>query len=273
MSTIFVLDFPKKEWPELLKQLFTEASSKNIEEQKTAITTLGYICEKLATNKLQPNGDEIDIIMAGIATGLAEEQTNEEIRLAAIKGLQDSIPFFSDMMKQANIREHFLSLILRNCAQQNEEIVLKSTQCLIDIFKGCYPYLSTRYMDVILESTLKLMKKPMPAIVIANTEFWNSVARYEAKLQFTQTLGEEQGIVLHNFTSNYAKQVTICLLENLMKKDKEDTDSGLSMHSASIECLTNINSLGFDNNKDVNIEFISSSLALLRSDWERGRKE
>lgn len=255
-----MLDFPTKDWPDLLKKLYNDAISKNVEFQKVAITTIGYICEKLATNKLQPNSEEIDTIMAGIATGLSDEQTNEEIRLASIKGLLDSIPFFKDLLKQEGVREHFLTLILKNCAHTNEEIVLKSVQCLIDIFKGCYPYLSARYMDVILDATVKLMKKPSASIVIANVEFWNSVARYEAKLQFKQALGEESGVAFYNFTNTYAKPVTICLLENLMKKDNEDVESGLSVHSASIECLAHINSLGFENNKEVNIQFISGRL-------------
>lgn len=221
--------------------------------------TLGYICENLASSNLRPSIEDIESIMAGVANCLVEEQKNEQIRLTAIKALQDSIPLFKEELQKEATRDFFLTLILKNANHSNEEIVLKAVQSLIDVFKSCYNYLTARYMDVISDSTLTLMKKTNPAIVIASTEFWNSVALYEIKLlEKHSTEGANHAV--HNIVASYGEKVTLGLLENLMKKDTEDLESGMSIHAITLECLTHVNTLAYETNKDLNLKFISNQI-------------
>jgi importin subunit beta-1 len=230
-----------------------------VDIQRSAVLTLGYICENLATSNLRPSNEDIESIMAGVANCLVEEQKNEQIRLTAIKALQDSIPLFKDELQKETTRDFFLALILKNWNHPNEEIVLKAVQSLIDIFKSCYRYLTSRYMDVISDSTLGLMKKNSPAIIIASTEFWNSVAQYEIKLLQKQQ-NEDGSHALHNIVANYSGKITQALLENLVKKDTEDIESGMSVHAVTLECLTHVNTLSNERNKDLNLEFIGSQI-------------
>lgn len=228
---------------------------------------MGYICEKLATNTIKPSEADIESIMTGVASGLMDEQKNDIIRLTAIKALQDAIPLFKDELQKENVREFFLTLILKNAAYSNIEISLKATQSLIDIFKSCYQYLSTKYMDVILERTHALMGHNATSIVIASTEFWNSVAQYELEQKEKIDAGE-RAVPYHGFIQTYGAKITTALLASLLKKDSEDDDSGMSVHAASLECLINVNSLASATNKDINIGFIGSQIG---SDHDNGK--
>lgn len=49
ISTIFVLDLPNNGWPELLENLASNSNHSNIDIQRSAALTLGYICEKLVS--------------------------------------------------------------------------------------------------------------------------------------------------------------------------------------------------------------------------------
>lgn len=267
ISTIYVLDASKNEWSGLVSNLAKNSTHEDTDIQRSAVLTLGYICEKLATNTIKPSEEDIESIMTGVATGLMDEQKNENIRLTAIKALQDSIPLFKDELQKENVREFFLTLILKNAAHSNQEISLKATQSLIDIIKSCYQYLSLKYMNVILERTVGLMKHSSTSIVIASTEFWNSMAHYELHQKEKIELGE-RSTPYHGFISSYGPQITTALLENLMKKDSEDDDSGLSVHAASLDCLINVNTLASGTNKDINIGFISSQIG---SDQDKGK--
>lgn len=253
-----MLDVPNKEWSTLVSSLSTNTTHANVDIQRSAVLTLGYICEKLATNSITPSSEDVESIMAGVANCLVDDQKNEEIRLTAIKALQDSIPLFKEELQKETTRDFFLTLILKNAGHSNEEIVLKAVQSLIDIFKSCYKFLNQRYMDVISDSTIALMKKNVPSIVIATTEFWDSVARYEVKLLERQKT--ESGVIVHKIIAAYGVKITQALLENLLKKDNGDDDSGLSVHAVTLECLTHVNNLAFETNQNLNLEFIGTQI-------------
>ena len=242
----------------MVSNLSSNASNENINVKKCSIITLGFICEKLAANKLKPDADDTEKILAGVACGLIEEQGNNDLRVTSLKAVQDMIPFFKDQLREETTRDFFLTLILKHAKMENEEVVLKAIQCLIDIFRNCYEYLSERYMNVILDITTSLMRNSVESIVIATTEFWDSVAKFEGELVFRT--GGGPNLTCLNFVFNYSNQLTQVLLENLLKKDNEELESGLSIHSVTMDCLSKVNSLGFKTNKDLNISFISNQI-------------
>lgn len=199
----------------------------------------------------------MDAIVTGIASGMVVEQQNEDIKLTALKALQDARQLLEEKFSDQNVREFVLGLIVGCSTHKNEEIALKAVQCLIDFVKSFYQYLSTRHMDVFSQNIVSLMKKNNLSLIIAGTEFWNSLAYYEQKLYHRQKFNSN--VVFSNFINVYASGITQVLLENLISKGNEDTDSGLSLHQATFECLKNVNFLGSKNNQEVNFEFIQST--------------
>ena len=257
ISAMFVLDYETNGWPDLLANLSRNAGLDDEAIQKSAITTVGYICEKLARSpKLKPSEQDITNFIVAIVPGLAETQKNEDIRLTAIKALQDMIPLFKPRMKEDSIREHFLGAIIQNCSYSSEEVVLKATQCLTDIFKNIYEYLSMRYVTVIAEKTLPLLQKSS-AISISVIEFWNSLAIYEEKLVNRASVGDNS-IPCQYFINGCQQALTQALLQNLLRKDTEEMDSGLSIHAASRECLAHVNFNCQNANSELNIKFIEA---------------
>jgi len=251
-----VLDLPNKDWPDLVSIMSTNANNENPDIKKSSITTLGFICEKLSANKLQPEQSEVDLILGGVACGLLKGEANTEIISTSLKAVQDMIPFFKDRLQDEKTRDFFLSCILENAARPEEELVLKAIQCLIDIFKNCYQYLDQRYMNVICEKTLALMGGKNSSIVIATTEFWNSVAKFEAQLA---NRVQKDRLVPQHFIQAYAIKLSEALLRILMLKDSdEDSDAGLSTHSAAMDCLVSINQLAPAVIRNHNIEFIKA---------------
>lgn len=234
----------------------TNAGNEDPDIKKSSITTLGFICEKLSASKLQPEQSEVDLILGGVACGLLKDEPNVEIIITSLKAVQDMIPFFKDRLQDEKTRDFFLTCILQNAARPEEDLVLKSIQCLIDIFKNCYQYLDQRYMNVICDKTLSLMGGKNSSIVIAATEFWNSVAKFEAHLS---NRVQKDGLVPYHFIQTYGMKLSEALLRTLMAKDSdEDSDSGLSTHTAAMDCLTSINELAPAAIKSQNIEFIKT---------------
>jgi len=260
ISTIFVLEYPNKGWSDLLDILANNSTFEDRNIQRSAFMTLGYICEKLSASNLEMGEAEVQAIIGGIGKGLVEEQRCDENKLTALKALQDALPLFSWKLAEENVRDFLLNIVVQNSNNSNKEIALRSVQALIDLCKKCYPYLSNRYMDVIVDRTLVLMKSNYSSIVVATTEFWNTIAIHEAKLLRKKEF-DSRGVVYHGFILNYSKMITQALLTNLLKKEVEDIESGLSVHGATFACLTHINSVGFANNKELSIDFITSAMA------------
>jgi importin subunit beta-1 len=94
ISEICAVELPRKEWPDIISNLVNNTNNEQIEIKKAAMMTLGYICEALqrvAKNTIESS--EMEKILYGICLGLKLEEPNEEIRLIAIKALQDSLLF------------------------------------------------------------------------------------------------------------------------------------------------------------------------------------
>jgi hypothetical protein len=168
--------------------------------------------------------DDMEAIITGIASGMVAEQKNEDIKLTALKALQDARQLLEEKFSDQNVREFILGLIVGCSTHKNEDIALKAVQCLIDFVKSFYEYLAIRHMDVFSQNIVGLMKKNNMSLIIAGTEFWNSLAYHEQKLFHRQKFNPN--VVFSNFINVYASGITQVLLENLITKGNEDTDSG-----------------------------------------------
>lgn len=168
--------------------------------------------------------------------------------------MQDSLPFLDEKLREEEIRDFLLTLIIKACNHPNEEIAHKAVQCLIDMFRGCYAYLTMRHMEVLVDQTMALLKSRSTSIAIAITEFWNTVAKYESKLERKKKV--EEKTVIHYFMPQVAEAVTKELLLTLLKRDDEDIESGMSLHGATYNCLISINDIAGDAIKGMNLEFI-----------------
>ena len=251
------MDFPNNDWPTLLQKLSDNTDNQDEGIQRSAVLTLGYICDKLSTSSLTLPKSEVEMMLTGIAKGLKETQTNSDIKKTSIGALQNSLAFLTELLEEEPVMELVLSLALRAALNANLEIAVKAVEVLIDLYKICYHKLTDKYMRVLAEKVIECIKNKNPSIAIAATEFWNSAAYLENKRERKRRFDES--VVFHNHIAGYAQQLTVALLENLMKKDSEE-ESGKSVHSATFETLTSVNRLGSQSNREVNFEFIKLNI-------------
>lgn len=188
-----------------------------------------------------------------------EEQQNSEIKLTALKALQDSLPLFEKRFQEEDLRDIMLTMVIKACSFQNDEVVHRAVQCLGDMFKSCYRYLTNRHMEVIAERTLSLLSTTSISIIIAITDFWTRVGKHEEKLQ--NLILVDSKLVLHNFTRTFSKAITQQLLPLLTRKDHEDIEAGLSLHGAALDCMIRINTLAQEDNRAINMEFIDKMMS------------
>lgn len=147
---------------------------------------------------------------------------------------------------------------MKACSHQSEDIELKAVQCLIDMIKSCYQYLTSMHMEIIVERTLDLLKSNRTSVTIVIAEFWSVVAKHEWKLQINQKVDPK--ITIHYFIKQFAQKLSKEFLLILLKKDTEDIDDGFSVHGATYDCLININQMAGQANRDITIEFIDKMI-------------
>ena len=58
ISEICAVELPRNEWPEIIGTLVSNVKAQQVEIKKSAVLTLGYICESLKFNKDQAIGDD-----------------------------------------------------------------------------------------------------------------------------------------------------------------------------------------------------------------------
>lgn len=199
-------------------------------------------------------------MISAISGSIQSTQPNDSIKKTGFKALQDSLPLLGEFFKTESIRDYILTQILLAFGHSSDSIVLQALQCLRDTLRYCYPYLSQAHARVVLENVLRLSQKKQPAITIAVLEFLDSLARLEKKMIVKKEL--EGSATMHNFTEAFAEMMVTLPFELLLEPEKEEFESGLSIHSACVTLLTSVNEIAFKAVKDPTIEYISKAIEM-----------
>jgi hypothetical protein len=236
---IYNFEIHKNAWPDLLKNLSENTKHSNLEIKQAAIMTLGKICEKLEKSDFRLSDQEFEHILTGICVGMDKELKNWDIKKTAVSALHSSLRFLSSYMERPDMRNYVMDLLVHCCLCEDSEASLTSYQCLMDMGKIYYDFMSDVYMNVIIDVTLKGMASEDPNLVVASIEFWNMMAEEEKERKdYNSTVyTQNDAKVFGNYIQSHHLRIFGGLTDILLKSEEEDvSESGKSLHDASFKC-------------------------------------
>lgn len=175
ISAICILEFPEDKWPDLIVLLCKNINHefKNIRE--ASLLTLGYIWEELKTNELKR--EDSDYIISAFIDALEQNKDDPKIIKQTIQGVYHSVKFAIEIFKEGKAAP-IMNGIYQTLGDKDTEIRVIAMQCIVEIVRYCYDYLSP-FMGDISEHTLNHARGDEEEVQTQAFEVWSSIAEEE----------------------------------------------------------------------------------------------
>jgi importin subunit beta-1 len=137
IGKIAAIEIPAGQWPDLVKILDAHITkqSANAGLRQASLEALGYVCEEVPEH-LQAHSN---LILTAIASGMAPQETNNDIKLSATVCLVNSIEFIKANMAVPNDRQMIMAMVFSvTKAPAEEQVRVAAYQALVQIADKYY---------------------------------------------------------------------------------------------------------------------------------------
>lgn len=234
IAALYTLDLKSdKKWDQILSSLTQNVKNDDLNIQKAAIITLGYICENLFNDNFTDlSGGDVDTLLGGICMGL---ESYGELSKTSVMALGYSISFLKKKLRDVSVRDYIFDILVKlliKAMEMNDINVLVPTiSCLEEISRNVYEDFG-KYFNIVFEKILMCYSSNDNQVIMTINEFF-------------KTLLESEKINPKNYFENFWKKLAENCLKALLNIDEtiEDEEGGLSLTKSFFLLLNTINSV------------------------------
>ena len=214
--------------------------SEGADHQKQAsLTTIGYICESPESELRMALVAHSNAILTAVVQGARKEETNLEVRLAAITALGDSLEFVGNNFKNEGERNYIMQVVCEATQADDSRIQQGAFGCLNRIMALYYENMRFYMEKALFGLTILGMKSEDEDVAKLAVEFWSTVCEEEISIEDDNASVEsaDQMRPFYNFARVAASEVVPVLLMLLTKQDEDATDDEYNLSRAAYQCL------------------------------------
>lgn len=258
VASIAGIELPRNQWQDLMASLVRNVSEGSPHQKQASLTTIGFICESQDTELRASLVGHSNAILTAVVQGARKEETNIEVRLAAITALGDSLEFVENNFKHEGERNYIMQVVCEATQADDARIQQGAFGCLNRIM-GLYYDKMRFYMEKALFGlTILGMKSQDEDVAKLAVEFWSTVCEEEVaieddnaqvnpsrlqerfsdgKLTHFQVDSSDQMRPFYNFARVATNEVVPVLLMLLTKQDEDAGDDEYNISRAAYQCL------------------------------------
>jgi importin subunit beta-1 len=263
ISSIAAIEIPRQQWPELMSTLVENVGQGAAHQKQASLTTIGFICDTDDVELREALQHHSNAILTAVVQGARKEETNNDVRNAAISALSDSIEFVRSNFENEGERNYIMQVICEATQADDSRIQQGSYGCLNRIM-GLYYDKMRFYMEKALFGlTIQGMKSDEEDVAKLAVEFWctvceeeitieddntqvprfrvplTSISPKEVRLTYDQAQAEGSTELrdYFNFARVATQEVVPVLLELLAKQDEDADDNEYNTSRAAYQCL------------------------------------
>ncbi|KAK7433172.1 karyopherin Kap95 [Neonectria magnoliae] len=239
ISSIAIIELPRNQWSDLLPFLVKNVSEGADHQKQSSLTAIGYICESSDAELRQALVAHSNAILTAVVQGARKEETNLEVRLAAITALGDSLEFVGNNFKHEGERNYIMQVVCEATQADDSRIQQGAFGCLNRIMALYYENMRFYMEKALFGLTILGMKSSDEDVAKLAVEFWSSVCEEEISIEDdnAQVESSDQMRPFYNFARVAANEVVPVLLLLLTKQDEDATDDEYNLSRASYQCL------------------------------------
>ncbi|RGP69361.1 putative kap95 [Fusarium sporotrichioides] len=239
ISSIAAIELPRGQWNDLLPYLVKNVSEGADHQKQSSLTTIGYICESQDSELRMALVTHSNAILTAVVQGARKEETNIEVRLAAITALGDSLEFVGNNFKHEGERNYIMQVVCEATQADDSRIQQGAFGCLNRIMALYYENMRFYMEKALFGLTILGMKSDDEDVAKLAVEFWSTVCEEEISIEDdnAQVESADQMRPFYNFARVAANEVVPVLLLLLTKQDEDATDDEYNLSRAAYQCL------------------------------------
>lgn len=239
VSSIAAIELPRNQWNDLMPFLVKNVSEGADHQKQASLTTIGYICESQDSELRLALVAHSNAILTAVVQGARKEETNPEVRLAAITALGDSLEFVANNFKHEGERNYIMQVVCEATQADDSRIQQGAFGCLNRIMNLYYDNMRYYMEKALFGLTILGMKSDDEDVAKLAVEFWSTVCEEELSIEDdnSQVESADQMRPFFNFARVAANEVVPVLLMLLTKQDEDATDDEYNLSRAAYQCL------------------------------------
>ncbi|KAI9314920.1 armadillo-type protein [Dichotomocladium elegans] len=240
IAAIAEIELPLNQWPDLIRSLLANVTGSNNSMLKiSTLQAIGFVCEATDSVALQSQANDI---LAAVVEGARKEEQNQEVRLAAIRALNNSLEFVRDNFEREGERNFIMQVVCEATQSESSELQVAAFECLVRIMQLYYDKMHYYVEKALFGLTIAGMNHTDEKVALQAIEFWSTVCDEEMELKEeiyeTVEAGEQPERNLYNFAELALQDVLPVLLWLLTKQEDDEDEDEWNVSMAAATCLS-----------------------------------
>ena len=151
--------------------------------KKASLQTIGYICESEDQDLRDSLVSHSNAILTAVVQGARKEETNADVRLAAVDSLSDSLEFVRTNFENEGERNYIMQVICEATQSGDNRIEASSFGCLNRIMGLYYDKMKFYMEKALFGLTIMGMRNQEEDVAKLAIEFWCTVCEEELSIE------------------------------------------------------------------------------------------
>ncbi|CAO3677794.1 unnamed protein product [Umbelopsis vinacea] len=267
VAAIADIELPANQWPQLIQTLLDNVtSSDNSLLRQASLVCIGFICETTNPEILKNQANDI---LTAVVQGARKEEENQEVRLAAVRALYNSLEFIRENFESETERNIIMMIVCEATQSSEEQLQVAAFECLVRIMQLYYDNMLLYMEKALFALTVVGMNNEESGVALQAIEFWSTVCDEEIELQLhaeeAAELNEQPQRVSHNFARAALPQILPVLLFLLTKQEEDEDEDEWNVSMAAATCLNLFAQCVGDSIVSPIVPFVESNIS--NEDW------
>ncbi|KAL9128190.1 MAG: hypothetical protein Q9217_003090 [Psora testacea] len=240
IASIAAIDIPHNQWQELMPALVENVGEGEDHLKQSSLQTIGFICETEEKDLRDSLVQHSNAILTAVVQGARKEESNMDVRLAAINSLSDSLEFVRTNFENEGERNYIMQVICEATQSGDSRIEASSYGCLNRIMGLYYDKMKFYMEKALFGLTIMGMKNPEEDVAKLAIEFWCTVCEEEIAIEDDNVMAQAEGSEMRPFFSFAriaSREVVPVLLQLLAQQDEDAADEDYNISRAAYQCL------------------------------------
>ncbi|KAI7907779.1 armadillo-type protein [Cokeromyces recurvatus] len=239
VAAIAEIELPLGGWPDLIRIMLENISTGNDTLKQSTLQAIGYVCE--ATDPMVLVSQSNDILTA-VVQGARKEEPNQDVRLAAINALINSLDFIKENFEREGERNFIMQVVCEATQSESSDVQVAAFQCLVRIMQTYYDKMRLYMEKALFGLTVAGMNNEDERVALQAIEFWSTVCDEEIELREeiieANAAGEQPDRESYHFAELALGDILPVLLWILTKQEEDYDEDEWTVSMAAATCLS-----------------------------------
>ncbi|KAG7087450.1 hypothetical protein E1B28_013416 [Marasmius oreades] len=240
VAAIAAVELPHGDWQDLIEILlgFVNNQTNNTNLKIATLQAIGFVCEQIKPEILALRSNEI---LTAVIHGARKEEPSQDVQLAAIHALYNSLEFVRDNFDREGERNYIMQVVCEATQNPNVNVQVGAFECLVRIMDLYYDKMALYMEQALFGLTVVGMKHSDERVALQAVEFWSTVCEEEVELALEAQEAQDYGEMPERESKYFAKialpEIVPVLLLLLTKQEEDADEDEWNVSMAAGTCL------------------------------------